>query len=115
MGFLTPFSMAFRAVNTIGTVYLCGSVGVEVYKKIRVMRKESLTARQLRERFVAEYTDKLGEEPSEKEIQIALASYNAIENPLQHRMNGLITEAGEKIENLVSGKWLETEEKPPSK
>jgi hypothetical protein len=89
MNIFSPFATAFRVVNTISTAYFCGKIGIEVYKHVRSMQKEILTARKLRDRFVTEYTIRKGQPPTEEEIQIAIASYNAIERPVLHWIHNI--------------------------
>lgn len=120
MNIFTPFTFAFRTVNAIGTAYVCGKVGMEAYKQVRAMQKEALTAKQLRQRFVSEYTSRKGSPPTEEEVQIALASYDAVERPVQHRIKTFVSDVGEKLERCIDGKWLEdwvksTEPEEPAK
>lgn len=100
MNLLNPFAFACRAVNTVGTAYVCGKVAFEAYKHIRTMRKEAMTAKELRERFITEYTDRKGEPPSEEEIQIALASYNAVEHPFKYRVENFFKDVKDKFEEF---------------
>ena len=90
MGFLTPFTFAFRSFNTVSNVYLAGQVGVWAYKQMRAMQKEKLRASELRQRFTEEYVKEYGTEPNEELVKGALRAYDAVERPFQHRFKNLL-------------------------
>lgn len=89
MGIFAPITFAFRSFNAVANLYLAGQVGFWAYKQVKSMRKEKLRASELRQRFVDEYVKEYGEEPDEELIQRALRAYDAVENPLAHKVKNL--------------------------
>ncbi len=87
---LKPLMFVGRTFNTAANVYLAGQLGWWAYKEVRTAQKEKLKAVQLRDRFVAEYVAEHGKEPADKDVALALRSYNAVEHPYQERVKNLL-------------------------
>ena len=87
MGIFAPIFFVYRTFNTISNVYLAGQVSWWVYREVRKMQKEKLQADDLRERFIEEFTRQYGNKPTDEMVSLALKSYNAVEHPIQHRIN----------------------------
>tara|TARA_Y100000034_G_C6909175_1_gene423063 strand:+ start:7849 stop:8136 length:288 start_codon:yes stop_codon:yes gene_type:complete len=87
---LSPLMFVGRTFNTAANVYLAGKIGAKVYKNVRTMQKEKLRAEELKARFIAEYAKRNdGQEPSDELVSLTLKSYDAVENPIQHRIKSL--------------------------
>ena len=87
---LKPLLFVGRSFNAAANVYLAGQLGWWAYKEVRSAQKEKFRADQLRDRFVTEYVDEYGKEPDEKDVALALRSYNAVEHPYQERVKNLL-------------------------
>lgn len=89
MNFLSPFSLAFRFFNVIGTTILAAQVGFWCFKKYKELNNQRLRASQVREKFLYEFRLRFNRDPSQEEIDVALKAANAIDRPLQAKLQEL--------------------------
>ena len=98
---LGPVTALVRAANTAGTVYLCGQVGLSVFKKVREIQIQHVESEKIRQKFIDQYVQKFGKEPTAEEISVTLETFNAVERPLHKAINDTLDDAKSKIKECV--------------